>query len=302
MYTLQTKYQIYAVKRSRVRRWVVIIALLFAIVPNFLLLTNPSLPLLYSNLGIVIYEFVSLALMVLLQAPLMQQIVSFFENKFFNHLRVNLGLSLTMIPSKRNLQDEQPELNARLWRFIGEAVKMMKDADRVRVLDSIKRIDVANNGFELGAAVNEFRGTITLSPGLLNVPENEIEVVVAHELGHIYYRHACWGMTIYFVGYVIIWLLSIMTDDYWVMAFVFGLFFLNLISNLYTSQSELEADGYAASILNSHLVLESLLKRIADTNLILFDYPRFDEWFIVGYPSVKRRIDAILKNKIKTAR
>lgn len=311
MYKLQANIQEYAAKRSLMRRWVVVIALSIALVPNLVLLTGFSLPLLSSNWGIVIYEVVSFALMVSLRAPTMQKIVSFLENKFFGHVRMNLGLSLTKIPSTRSLQDERPELYVRLLSFIDRSKKVAKDEKLVRVLGSIKRIDITNDDFELNATVYDAAGIITLSPGLLNLPDDEIESVIAHELGHIYHQHPYWGRVMNWAALVIVLPIvvcvfgaSVHSYDILIsslIALVFGLFFHSFIQNLYTAQSELAADRYAVFILHSPLVFESLLKRITDTNLILFDYSRFDEWFIIGYPSAKRRIDAILKNSTKTA-
>jgi len=146
-----------------------------------------------------------------------------------------------------------------------------------------------------------------------NYTADEIETVIAHELGHYKRKHiikniiigtassflmlyliaALYNISLKWFGFKsIIQISALPLLSLWAM--IIGLI-LSPLSNLLSRKFEYEADEYAVSSTNKKEAFISTLEKLTDQNLGDRDPHPFVEWFFYSHPSIKNRAAAINK-------
>ena len=181
-------------------------------------------------------------------------------------------------------------------------------------VENVFSFDMSKNTKKANAAFTGLGKTkrIILGDTLLNdYTKDEIETVIAHELGHYKHKHIIknliFGTVSSFLTFFIISLLyknSLSWFDFESITKVAALPLLSLwamiigliqspIGNILSRKYEYEADRYA---IESTLKPESFIKtlnKLTDQNLGDKEPHPFVEWFFYSHPSIKNRINAI---------
>ena len=142
---------------------------------------------------------------------------------------------------------------------------------------------------------------------------DEIETVIAHELGHYKHKHIIKNIAIGTItSFVTLYLLSVLYSlslnwfgfnniteiaalpilSLWGM--IIGLIQTPL-TNIISRKYEYEADAYAVKSTNKKEVFINTLDKLTEQNLSDKDPHPFVEWFFYSHPSTKRRV-AYIKN------
>jgi STE24 endopeptidase len=146
---------------------------------------------------------------------------------------------------------------------------------------------------------------------LNNYSKNEIETVIAHELGHYKHKHILknilFGTVSSFLTFFVISILyknSLSWFDFVSITQISALPLLGLwamiigliqspIGNILSRKYEYEADRYAIESTNKPESFISALKKLTDQNLGDKEPHPFVEWFFYSHPSIKNRINGI---------
>jgi STE24 endopeptidase len=146
---------------------------------------------------------------------------------------------------------------------------------------------------------------------LNNYSKNEIETVIAHELGHYKHKHIIknilFGTVASFLTFFIISILyknSLSWFDFDSITQIAALPLLSLwamivgliqspIGNILSRKYEYEADRYAIESTFKPESFISTLNKLTDQNLGDREPHPFVEWFFYSHPSIKNRINAI---------
>lgn len=181
-------------------------------------------------------------------------------------------------------------------------------------VENVFTFDMSKNTKKANAAFTGLGKTkrIILGDTLLNkYSKDEIETVIAHELGHYKHKHIVknilFGTVSSFLTFFIVSILyknSISWFDFKTITQIAALPLLSLwamiigliqspIGNILSRKYEYEADRYA---IESTLKPESFintLNKLTDQNLGDREPHPFIEWFFYSHPSIKNRINAI---------
>ena len=181
-------------------------------------------------------------------------------------------------------------------------------------VENVFSFDMSKNTKKANAAFTGLGKTkrIILGDTLLNeYSKDEIETVIAHELGHYKHKHIIknliFGTVSSFLTFFVISILyknSLSWFDFESITQIAALPLLSLwamiigliqspIVNILSRKYEYEADRYA---IESTLKLESFintLNKLTDQNLGDREPHPFIEWFFYSHPSIKNRINAI---------
>lgn len=150
---------------------------------------------------------------------------------------------------------------------------------------------------------------IILGDTLLNqYAPDEIETILAHELGHCYYRHL-WrlmsaGLVMSLTGFycvhkILAALLNVlgisqMCDISGLPAFllILFIFFLLLLplQNGYSRKLEKQADVFALEETKNPKAFMNAMKKLAEQNLSEMNPPRWVEFFLYDHPCIQKRI------------
>jgi STE24 endopeptidase len=143
--------------------------------------------------------------------------------------------------------------------------------------------------------------------------EDEVETVIAHELGHYKKKHIIKNLligtftsffTLYIIASLYYWSLSwfgftrieqiaaLPILSLWGM--IVGLF-LSPLTNIISRKFEYEADEYAVVSTNKVSAFISVLEKLTEQNLGDKNPHPFVEWFFYSHPSISKRISAITK-------
>ena len=153
---------------------------------------------------------------------------------------------------------------------------------------------------------------IILGDTLLNdYTKDEIETVIAHELGHYKHKHIVknliFGTVSSFLTFFIISILyknSLSWFDFENITQIAALPLLSLwamiigliqspIGNILSRKYEYEADRYAIESTGKPESFKNTLNKLTDQNLGDREPHPFIEWFFYSHPSIKNRINAI---------
>jgi STE24 endopeptidase len=146
---------------------------------------------------------------------------------------------------------------------------------------------------------------------LENYSEDEIETVIAHELGHYKKKHIIKNLLIgTFTSFFTLYLIAVLYNSSlpWfgfsyinqipalpilsLWAMIIGLI-LNPLTNVISRKFEFEADEYAIVSTKKVDSFISVLQKLTEQNLGDKDPHPFVEWFFYSHPSIKKRISAI---------
>lgn len=181
-------------------------------------------------------------------------------------------------------------------------------------VDNVYKFDMSRNTKKANAAFTGLGRTkrILLGDTLLeNYTTDEIETVIAHELGHFKKKHIIKNIIIstslsFFTFYLIALLFSgsirffsfnsITQISALPLLVLFGTLiglFFTPISNFISRRFEYEADDYAVRTTGKKEAFINTLEKLTDQNLGDRNPHPLVEWFFYSHPSINRRINAI---------
>ena len=200
------------------------------------------------------------------------------------------------------LEDE--DLRRRLVVLSEHAGTRVRGVYRWKLSEKSKKANAALTG--LGAT----RRIILADTLLDNYTPEEIEAVLAHELGHHVHRHILKSIfvqaAITFLGFwAANWTLHYAVDQHWflqlsdfanlpLLALVSVLLSLLLMPalNAYSRFNERQADRYAFESIESIAPFVSSMNKLADQNLAERTPSKWVEWIFHSHPSISRRLQA----------
>lgn len=201
------------------------------------------------------------------------------------------------------LQDE--ELKNRLVRLGAQAGSRVRGVYKWHLSEKSKKANAALTG------LGNTRRIILADTLLENYSPDEIEAVLAHELGHHVHKHILKmiGMqaVITFAGFWMAnWALHYATDrlkmftmlsDYanlplLVLVATVLSFLLMPAMNAYSRYCERQADRYAFSTIGDINPFISSMNKLAEQNLAEKTPSKFVEWFFHSHPAISRRVAA----------
>jgi Zn-dependent protease with chaperone function len=201
------------------------------------------------------------------------------------------------------LQDE--ELKLRLVRLGERAGTRVRGVYKWHLSEKSKKANAALTG------LGNTRRIILADTLLANYSPDEIEAVLAHELGHHVHRHIAKSIAIQavvtFVGFWMAnWALHYAIDRWHVfetlsdfanlplliLIFTVLSFFLMPALNAFSRFNERQADRYAFESIASVAPFVSSMNKLADQNLAERTPSRWVEWWFHSHPAIARRIAA----------
>lgn len=202
---------------------------------------------------------------------------------------------------------ENEELKTRIQNLAKDAGIKVENIYKFNMSKNTKKANAAFTG--IGKSKR-----ILLGDNLIDQYTNdEIETVIAHELGHYKRKHIIKNIIIgtiasfltlflisYFYSYSIIWFnFSSIKEIAALPLLMLWMLLLGLvqspITNLLSRKFEYEADEYAIASTQKPAAFISTLKKLTEQNLGDKNPHPFIEWFFYSHPSIGRRIDAIEK-------
>ena len=186
-------------------------------------------------------------------------------------------------------------------------------AQKIEVMDGSKRSGHSNAFF---TGFGKFRRIILFDTLIDQMNENEVEAVVAHEIGHYRRGHIPKRILLSFVScLLILFLIHLSIQQNWIVdqfnlgismsgsiapilltIILFGgafTFWMKPVSNILSRKHEYEADSYAASVIDQPLHMRSALKKLCVENL---SYPLphlLLAWFHHSHPTIPERDQAL---------
>jgi len=183
--------------------------------------------------------------------------------------------------------------------------------ENVYSFDMSKNTKKANAAFTgLGKSKRIILGDTLLE----NFSLDEIETVIAHELGHYKKRHILKNIIIGTLSSFLTFFLIAVLYDYSLKYFGFAdrtiiaaIPLLSLwamiiglvqapLTNMLSRKFEYEADNYSVSVTNKPVVFADALKKLNEQNLGDENPNPFVEWYFYSHPSIKKRIETIEMN------
>lgn len=188
-------------------------------------------------------------------------------------------------------------------------------------VENIYSFDMSKNTKKANAAFTGLGKTkrILLGDTLLNnYSEDEIETVIAHELGHYKKKHIIKNLfigtlfsfiTLYLIAFL--YNMSLPWFDFSSITQIAALPILALwamlvsvvispITNQLSRKFEYEADEYVIETTRKVSAFKTVLEKLTEQNLGDKDPHPFIEWFFYSHPSIKKRIAAIEKIAVDT--
>lgn len=200
---------------------------------------------------------------------------------------------------------ENEELKERIIRLSKEVGMKVENVFSFNMSKNTKKANAAFTG--LGKTKRILLGDTLID----NYSQDEIETVIAHELGHYKHKHILKNI---FIGTVFSFLtLYLIAVFYNLSLNWFGFISITQISalpllsawamllgtiqeplsNYISRKFEYEADEYAVKSTNKREAFISTLNKLTDQNLGDKEPHPFVEWFFYSHPSVKKRISFI---------
>jgi len=202
---------------------------------------------------------------------------------------------------------ENENLKSKIEKLANQAGIMVKNIYSFNMSKNTKKANAAFTG--LGKTKR-----ILLGDTLLNsYTEDEVETVIAHELGHYKKKHIVKNLFIgTFTSFFILYVIATLYN--WSLAW-FGFARINQIAalpilalwgmiigmlltpltNIISRKFEYEADEYAIVSTNKVSSFVSVLEKLTEQNLGDKNPHPFVEWFFYSHPSINKRIAAINK-------
>lgn len=193
-------------------------------------------------------------------------------------------------------------LRSKILEFVRKNGFSVRDVYVVNLSKSTRKANAAFTG--LGST----RRVLLADTLVENFTPNEVESVVAHELGHARKRHVLKGilyntLTSFAVFYVAQGVLNAWSEPLGfdgphdiaafpllgLVAFAMGLFLMPL-GNLYSRHHETQADDFALAQCPDRSVFVSALEKLGRMNLADFEPHPIIEFFLYSHPSLGKRI------------
>lgn len=193
--------------------------------------------------------------------------------------------------------------------------RLLKFTERTRVkIREIFECDLSKKTKKANAALAGLGNTrrIILGDNLLkNYSNDEIEVILAHELGHHTYNHLWKGIgleiILTFSGFYLVDICLKHFSKYFelksisdIAGFPFFILVLSVLGllvmplfNLYSRKLEIQADDYSVEITQKPESFISGMEKLAEQNLAELYPNKIIEFIFYSHPSVGRRIDRI---------
>jgi STE24 endopeptidase len=200
---------------------------------------------------------------------------------------------------------EDEELKERIRKLAAEAGLKVQNVYSFDMSKNTKKANAAFTG--LGKTKRIILGDTLLS----SYSKNEIETVIAHELGHYKKKHIIkniiFGTANSFLMFFVISVLYKASLSWFGFASITEIAALPLltlwamligliqtpIGNMLSRKFEYEADQYAIEVTNKPLSFIQTLNKLTEQNLGDKEPHPFVEWFFYSHPSIKKRIAAI---------
>ena len=178
-------------------------------------------------------------------------------------------------------------------------------------VENVFKFDMSKNTKKANAAFTGLGKTkkILLGDTLLNeFSIDEIETVIAHELGHYKHKHIIINIIVSTISsFVMLYLISILHSisldwfDFNSISDIAALPLLSLwamligliqtpLTNILSRKHEYEADEYAVTSTNKKEIFVNTLTKLTEQNLGDKEPHPFVEWFFYSHPSIKNRI------------
>ena len=203
------------------------------------------------------------------------------------------------------LEDE--DLKSRIESLAKDAGIKVQNVFKFNMSKNTKKANAAFTG--IGKSKRILLGDTLLE----SYSKDEIETVIAHELGHYKRKHiikniligtASSFLTLFLLAYL--YERSLSWFDFQAITEIAAVPLLSLwgmiigfiqtpLTNIISRKFEFEADEYAVSSTGKTEAFISTLEKLTDQNLADKDPNPFIEWFFYSHPSIKNRIDAIKK-------
>ena len=202
---------------------------------------------------------------------------------------------------------ENEELKERITEL---GIKAGLKIENVFKFDMSKNTKKANAAFTgLGRSKRILLGDTLLD----NYTHDEIETVIAHEMGHYKHKHIIKNLIIGTISsFLTFWLMAYLYD---ISLIWFGFISIYQISalpilalwgtviglvqtpitNLISRKFEYEADSYAVNTTDKREAFISTLTKLNEQNLGDKEPHPFVEWYFYSHPSVKKRINFIME-------
>jgi STE24 endopeptidase len=200
---------------------------------------------------------------------------------------------------------ENEDLKSRLVRLGERAGTRVRGVYKWKLSEKSKKANAALTG------LGNTRRIILADTLLDNYSADEIEAVLAHELGHHVHRHILKSIAVQagttFLGFwAANWTLHYAVDrlhEFETLSDFASLPLLVLVStvlsfllmpalNAYSRFNERQADRYAFSSIVSIYPFVTAMNKLAEQNLAERSPSRFVEWFFLSHPAISRRIEA----------
>ncbi len=206
---------------------------------------------------------------------------------------------------------DDEDLKERITRIADDAGIKVENVFKFNMSKNTKKANAAFTG--LGKSKRILLGDTLID----NYSKDEIETVIAHELGHYKKKHivknifigtaASFG-TLFLIAFLynnsLAWfgfsrlqqIAALPILSVWAM--LIGLVETPL-TNILSRKFEYEADEYAVSVTNKPAAFISTLNKLTDQNMGDKNPHHFVEWFFYSHPSITRRVNAIRKYVIQ---
>lgn len=202
---------------------------------------------------------------------------------------------------------ENEELITKIKRIASDAKLNVENVFRFDMSKTTKKANAAFTG--LGRTKKILLGDTLIN----NFNEDEIETVIAHELGHYKHKHIIINilvgtitsfLTLFIIS--VLYNLSISWFGYNNITDVGALPILSLwatligliqtpLTNMLSRRHEYQADEYAVRVTNKKEIFINTLRKLTEQNLSDKNPHPFVEWFFYSHPSTEKRIEYLNK-------
>jgi STE24 endopeptidase len=202
---------------------------------------------------------------------------------------------------------DNEDLKSRIERLAEDAGIKVQNVYKFDMSKNTKKANAAFTG--LGKSKRILLGDTLLE----NYTQDEIETVIAHEMGHYKKKHIIKNIIIGTVSsFLTLFLIAFLYEntialfDFKSITEIAALPILSLwgavigliqspFNNILSRKFEYEADEYAVTATSKPGPYISTLKKLTEQNLADKDPHPFVEWFFYSHPSIKNRINALKK-------
>jgi len=237
--------------------------------------------------------------------PIVSLIITFFYTSY-DHFLPKITKTIAMdIPKENAYSIGQDTLNLLDKRYLDpsnlslerQEALQKKFYGRIKNLKDLPKISIIfRSSKELGAnALALPNGTIILLDDLVTLSSNDDEIfaIVAHEIGHVYHRHALRQLiqdSVLYVGLVFV------TGDVTSFTTVAGLLPVILMQQHYSKEFEFEADLYAYYLMKKQRIdPKNFVKIVQKIEKSHANVQNDKYYYLNSHPTTKERIKIFLQ-------